>query len=353
MAGKTPLQRPILNNKVNFPVCLAPMVGLSHVALRTVVREYLPEGALTIWPTEMLNSRKLPHQNLGETLQTYRDGDEKFLVPQILGNKEEEIARSVQKLEAWGVDGVDINMGCPVKKALRHNYGVALMGDSKYAADVVKMTTNSTKLPVSVKLRAGVQSDMAYLLNFCKGIEEAGASWITLHPRTAAQKRRGVADWSQIQKVRKCLNIPVVGNGDIQTADDVERMFQETGCDMVMVGRAMTARPWLLWQLGEHWGWPPPVGRPGESAPRSPEQEGFEFGHVQVRFLEELERHFPVEKGLRMFRFFLSNCHSWLDFGHAYSKGLQTAVTYEDARTRVADFFKKPRRLMQKTSLRY
>lgn len=347
------LKRPVLNGNVTFPVCLAPMVGLTHVALRTVVREYLPAGAKTIWPTEMLNSRKLPHQKLGETPQTCRDGKEEYLVPQILGNEEEEIFQSLKRMEEWGIDGVDINMGCPVKKALRHNYGVALMGDAVYASEVVRMTTRSTDLPVSVKLRAGVQNDMSYLLDFCKGLEEAGASWITLHPRTASQKRRGVADWSQISKVRDALNIAVIGNGDIQTAADAQKMFSETGCDMVMVGRALTARPWMLWQLGEQWGWPPPEGRKGEEAPNTAEAEGAEFGRVQVRFLEELERHFPVEKGLRMFRFFLTNCHQWLDFGHAYSKGLQTADSYEEARTRVRAFFEKPRRLMQKTTLRY
>src|SRR6185295_12088806 len=131
--------------------------------------------AFTIWPTEMLNSRKLPHQNLGETPETLRSSDEEGLVPQILGNDEPSIRESAVALEKWGAEGVDINMGCPVKKALRHNYGVALMGDMKYAAEVVGMAKRSTTLPVSVKLRSGMSHDRQYLKDFVLGLQENGA----------------------------------------------------------------------------------------------------------------------------------------------------------------------------------
>src|SRR5665213_1694659 len=198
-SGANYLQRPLLGGKVNFPVCLAPMVGLSHVALRLMVKRYLPEGAITPWPTEMLSSWKLPREILGETVETFRDADEYPLVPQILGNEEGPIAESVRRLVDWGAAGIDINMGCPVKKALRHNYGVALMGDPEYASEVVRMTVRNSKVPVSVKLRAGIQKDMEFLLRFTKGLEDAGAAWITLHPRVGEQKRRGAADWSQIR----------------------------------------------------------------------------------------------------------------------------------------------------------
>src|SRR3954466_9522367 len=163
-------------NKVNFPVCLAPMVGLSHVHLRALVKSYLPSDAHTIWPTEMLNSRKLPIEDLAVTAETRRSPDESGLNPQILANEEEPIRKSVAKLEEWGAEAIDINMGCPVKKALSHNYGVALMGDAQYAKEVVRMTVKNTKLPVSVKLRAGHQNDLQYLISFVKGLEEEGAS---------------------------------------------------------------------------------------------------------------------------------------------------------------------------------
>ena len=187
---------------MNFPVCLAPMVGLSHVALRLLVRKYTPEGVCTPWPTEMLSSWRLPKEDLATTDETLK-ADEFPLVPQILGNEEEPIAQSVRKLMDWGAAAIDINMGCPVSKALRHNYGVALMGDAQYAAEVVRVTVKNSRVPVSVKLRAGLQKDEEFLVRFVRGLQDAGCAWITLHPRLGEQKRRGSADWSQIGRVRE------------------------------------------------------------------------------------------------------------------------------------------------------
>lgn len=307
----------ILDGKVNFPLCLAPMVGLSHVCLRMILREYLPEGAFTIWPTEMLNSRRIPHEVLGATPETMKAADEDGLVPQLLGNDEEAIHKSIQALELWGAIGIDINMGCPVAKALRHNYGVSLMGDVGYAADVVRFARKASALPVSVKLRAGLQGDPIYLRDFTQALQGAGASWITLHPRTAEQKRRGSADWSQIKTIRGNLKIPVIGNGDIQTSADVFQMLNETDCDAVMAGRALAARPWMLWQLGEELGFPPPKGKSG-SAPRSPVEEGQEYGRMLLRWLELAESYFQEEASiLRRFRFFVRTTAVWLPFGQS------------------------------------
>lgn len=353
MLEKNALKRPILQNLINFPVCLAPMVGLSHVALRDLVREYMPKGACSFWPTEMLSSRRLPHERVGETLETLRSPQDDFIVPQILGNDREEIKRSVDRLERWGIVGLDINMGCPVKKALRHNYGVALMGDPEYAARVVEMAVSATAYPVSVKLRAGLQGDFSFLKNFVLGLQEAGAQWVTLHPRTAEQKRRGRADWDQIRRLRSEINMPVIGNGDVQTAEDAHSLFEQTGCDMVMVGRALTARPWLMWQLGESWGWGPPEGRQGELAPRSREEEGLEFGRAQLRFLEILESYYPEKQGVRRFRFFLKNSHQWLEFGHSYWAALQKSSNYSSLKKSLQAFFEVPKRMSSKTQLRY
>lgn len=320
-------RRPILDGRVNFPVCLAPMVGLTHVALRLVVRSYLPAGAFTIWPTEMLNSRRIPGENLHKTPEAMRSPLEVGLVPQILGNDETFIAPSVHKLIEWGAEGIDINMGCPVQKALKHNYGVALMGDAKYAAQVVDITKRNSSVPVSVKLRAGTQSDFGYLAEFVKGLRDAGASWITLHPRTAAQKRRGVADWDQIKRLRDLVDFPIVGNGDIQTADDVLEMLNETGCDLTMAGRALAARPWMMWQVGEKLGWPKPLNceelglgvleNGQRRAPQTPLEEGQEYGKSLFALLREMKGYFNEGLCLRKFRFHVRTTGVWLVFGHS------------------------------------
>lgn len=344
-----------MNREVNFPFFLAPMVGLSHVGLRMLVRRYLPQGAITLWPTEMLNSRRLPHQRLGETPETLKADEEDYLLPQILGNEEGPIALSVQKLEEWGAKAIDINMGCPVKKALKHNYGVALMGDTEYAAEVVRMTVAHSRLPVSVKLRAGHQSDQEFLRRFVLGVEKAGAAWICLHPRFAAQKRRGKADWSQIKYVKEILEIPVIGNGDVQIAEDALRMMEETGCDGVMIGRALTARPWIFWQLGRHLGFANPPGLMGDP-PQTPEEEAQAYGESLRYYLKLLKRFFPSEElGLRKLRFHLTVSHVWLNYGHQLAAGVSALKTYDEIDEFLVRFFQSANdlRFSIHTDLRY
>ncbi|MCP4911666.1 MAG: tRNA-dihydrouridine synthase family protein [Oligoflexia bacterium] len=334
-------KRPLFDGQINFPIMLAPMVGLSHIGLRLLVRSYLPANARTIWPTEMLSSRRLPAQNVGETPETFRHESEDFLVPQILGNEEKYIRPSIERLKDWGARGIDINMGCPVRKALKHNYGVSLMGDPKYAAEVVDMARRSSDLPVSVKLRSGHQNDFQFLLNFVNGLVEGGASWVCLHPRTAEMKRKGKADWNQIKMLREAIDIPVIGNGDIQIYQDALRMFEETGCDGVMIGRALTSRPWILWQIGEKLGFEPPEGCEGK-APETKEEEASEYGRSLIYLTNVLEEYFEYKDGLRRFNFHLRVSHPWLNFGHALDKRLNRGKNFQEKREIISEFFAKP-----------
>ena len=340
---------PFLNGKINFPLCLAPMVGLSHVSLRKIVREYLPPDAKTLWPTEMLNSRRLPSEDLALVPESFRDDAESELVPQILGNDEKYIAPSVRKLVDWGAEAIDINMGCPVQKALRHNYGVSLMGDVQYASSVASMTVKNSTVPVSVKLRAGAQNDLDFLRKFVKSLEDVGVSWVTLHPRTAEQKRRGQADWSQINFLKNNVSIPVIGNGDIQTSSDVLEMLSSTGCDSVMAGRALAARPWMMWQLAEDLGWE--TGR-SERAPRTQEEEGAEYGKVLNRLLENLLELHNEDLALRKFRFHVRTTSVWLLFGHDLYSKVMSQRTGATTKLAVQDFFDKPQAMSEKTELR-
>jgi tRNA-dihydrouridine synthase len=364
---KHEITRPILRGAVNFPLMLAPMVGLSHVSLRTAIRQYLPVGAVTPWPTEMLNSRRLPIERFDLVPEVLRCETESHLVPQILGNEEEPIRKSVIRLEQeWGASGIDINMGCPVKKALSHNYGVSLMGDSDYAAEVVRMTARHTKLPISVKLRAGKgESGLEFLLKFSKGLVEAGAESLTLHPRSAEQKRRGKADWDQIRILREEVRVAIIGNGDVQTSADAWRMLKETKCDAVMVGRALTARPWMLWQIGEDLGFQAPVGREGEKAPRTSEEEGLEFARFAINVLDRLAMYHPAKEKahwseallIRKYRFFLKNAGPWLYFGHELEARASRATSLDHLKETVNDFFFGPHATVQpmseRTDLRY
>ncbi len=340
-----------LPKEVNFPLTLAPMVGLSHCAFRQVLREYLPQGAQTLWPSEMLNSRRIPDEKLHTIPEAMLMGDESFWIPQILANEENKIQKSVIKLFENGAQWIDINMGCPVRKALKHNYGVSLMGDADYAARVVEMTVRCTQGPVSVKLRGVEQENKDQWKVFVKGLESAGAHWLCLHPRTASQKRRGYADWNQIQELTQIVSIPVIGNGDIQTKEDVVSMLTDTQCDMVMVGRALTARPWLLWQVGELLGFPPPEGRSGK-APATPEEEGAEYGRSLIRLFELMEEKFSERLALRKFNFHVKTSSVWLPFGHSLYAKVTGAKTGLEIKKVLESFFQSPQSMSQKTFLR-
>ncbi len=330
---------------INFPFTLAPMVGLSHVALRSVVQDYMPAGAITYWPTEMLNSRRLPNQIVGETPETLRTDRDNYLVPQILGNDLKFIAPSLEKLKDIQVAGIDINMGCPVSRALKHNYGVALMGEPEYAWRIVRETKSCCDIPVTVKLRAGLdhladaKEQERHFDHFTDGLMKAGADLLCLHPRMASQKRKGNADWTQISRLKKRASIPIIGNGDVQVWEDALSMLEQTGCDGVMIGRALTSRPWMMWQLGEELGFPAPVGREGERAPRTPEEEARELGVALKKFVLYCFEFFDETFANKKIKFYLRVAHPWLNFGHSLCKKLGKCRTAQEYSENIDLFF--------------
>ena len=337
---------------VDFPFFLAPMVGLSHVALRTTIRSYMPSGAKNLLFTEMLSSRRLPTERIGDRPETATDPRETNLVPQLLGNEERFIRGSLKKLEAMRPMAVDINMGCPVTRALKHNWGVALMGDPAYAREVIETTVRFSPWPVSVKLRTGLKDDIEYLLDFCQMVEDAGASWITLHPRTAADHRRGTANWDHIARVRDTVKVPVIGNGDVQTAEDALALLRQTGCDGVMIGRAAVARPWIFWQLGEALGLPDPPACAGERAPRDGYEEGAEFLRAFERFVDVAEPRFLPRDARKRVNFFVHWGARWLDFGHELWRRISGAADLPECRERARSFFARAQRMTSRTVLR-
>jgi tRNA-dihydrouridine synthase B len=336
---------------VNFPILFAPMAGLSHVAFRQLARSYLPRGARSLLFTEMLSTRLLPLEDVGRTPQTRISAEEDDLIPQLLGNDPSLIERSVEKLKSIDPAGLDINMGCPVSKVLKHNWGVGLMGDIRYAEQVVRSARRATDLPLSVKMRTGLSDDPVYLVEFVQMLEEVGANWVTLHPRIQAQYRRGRANWEYIARVRESVRIPVVGNGDVQEHDDVLRMQRETGCDGVMVARAATARPWIFWQVGEALGWPPPEGREGERAPRTPEEEGLEYRRALSYFCDRLEFHFADAEQMPRLKLFLTWGNKWVFFGHYLWKQVNRCSDLPSARVAINHFFSSPTRLLPRTNI--
>lgn len=343
--------RPFLDELSPHPVMLAPMVGLTHYAVRSGIQQFLPTGAKVLWPTEMLNSRRVPSQHVNDTPEVNFMDHEYGLCPQLLANEEEFIRMSVPRLEKWGAQAIDINMGCPVKKALKHNYGVALMGDPEYAREVVRMTVQHATVPISVKLRAGFSETIDgkipeaqsydYLFHFIDGLFESGASWITLHPRTAEQKRKGVANWDLIKRLKSDFksegkNCPIIGNGDVECFEDIKAMQDASDCDRVMMGRIMTAKPWLI---------------RNEPEP-DPHTQGEWYGQFLLHTLQKMKEHYVLKDGIRRMKFLLVWGKSYVEYGEWLQGRMQAATDYEQMEAALIKFFSQKQKIIKRTALR-
>jgi tRNA-dihydrouridine synthase B len=346
-----PMADSLKNLGISFPFLVAPMVGISHVAFRELVRSYLPQGVEPLLFTEMLSSRRLPSERLDNAESLYIATGETRFIPQLLGNEEQFIAPSIRKLMPLSPWGFDINMGCPKSHALQHNWGVRLLGDKNYAGEVVRMTKRHSPVPVSVKLRAGLDDtiDMDYLYRFTETLEEAGADWLTIHCRTKSQGHRGVADWGVVGKIAARRSIPVVLNGDIQTAEDACQAFTENGVSGVMVARAATARPWILWQIAHRLRF----GDLASVPPITPEEEGAEYFRACFKFSHLLEKYFGETKpALKRMEFFVALGSRWLPFGHELWRLVKRSQSLAEARSVVSDYGEKyPQRMSLRVNL--
>jgi tRNA-dihydrouridine synthase B len=329
------------------------MVGLSHVSFRRLVRSYTPSSARALLFTEMLSTRKIPNERLETTNELKTAPGETHFVPQLLGNEEKYIAPSVAKLLTLNPFGFDINMGCPVAHTLKHNWGVRLMGDTAYAAEVVRICKRASPLPVSVKLRGGngEVEDLDFLLKFTEALESAGVDWLTVHPRPRAQRHKGDANWELVQAVRRARSVPVVGNGNVQNADDALATYEAFESDGVMIARAATARPWILWQIARRLGlFEAPPGREGQRCPETPEEEGREYVQACLKHLEFMQEDFPCEVDiLDKFRFFAATGARWFQFGHSFWKMTTKAKSVAQLRDGIVDFGERCENPMEKT----
>lgn len=228
-------------------VCLAPMAGVCNSAFRRIVKEM---GAGLVF-AEMVSDKAIMYDSEKTKNMLYMTEYERPIAQQIFGSDKESFVIAAKKVyELMKPDIIDINMGCPVPKvALRAQAGSALLKDPEKIKEIVSAVVNAVPCPVTVKIRSGWDSKSINAVSVAKIIEEAGASAITVHPRTRAQGYEGKADWSIIKEVKDNVNIPVIGNGDIKSVDDAIRMFEETNCDAIMIGRASLGNPYIFKQI--------------------------------------------------------------------------------------------------------
>ncbi|HEX6967550.1 MAG TPA: tRNA dihydrouridine synthase DusB [Micromonosporaceae bacterium] len=231
------------------PVVLAPMAGITNVAFRRLCREQ--GGGLYV--CEMVTTRALVERNPKTLRMVTFAGDERPRSLQLYGVDPGTTAAAVRMVVEEGLaDHIDLNFGCPVPKVTRRGGGAALPWRRRLFARIVRAAVAAAApagVPVTVKMRKGIDDDHLTYLEAGRIAQDAGVAAVALHGRTAAQRYSGSADWDAIAELKRALDIPVLGNGDIWEADDALRMLAHTGADGVVVGRGCLGRPWLFADL--------------------------------------------------------------------------------------------------------
>lgn len=221
---------------------LAPMAGVTNAPFRLVTRE-CGAGLLT---SEEIDARALVYGNLRTEILARYLAEEHPIAFQLLGADPDVLAEAARRLEASGVDAIDLNMGCPVPKVVAKGHGAALMRDALQAAVVFRTLRKAVEVPVTIKIRAGWDEHTVNAPEIARIAEDEGLDGITVHPRTRCQYYTGRAPWEIIASVVAAVTIPVVGNGDVRSRLDAEAMIRATGCAAVMIGRGALGAPWIF-----------------------------------------------------------------------------------------------------------
>ncbi|MCI2256879.1 tRNA dihydrouridine synthase DusB [Domibacillus sp. PGB-M46] len=226
-------------------VVLAPMAGVCNSAFRLTVKEF---GAGMVC-AEMVSDKGIILQNAKTMNMLYIDERENPLSLQIFGGEKETLVQAASFVDKnTNADIIDINMGCPVPKITKCDAGAKWLLDPDKIYEMVSAVVDAVDKPVTVKMRMGWDEDHIYAVENARAVERAGGQAVALHGRTRVQMYEGHANWDIIKEVKQAINIPLIGNGDVQTPQDAKRMLEETGCDGVMIGRAALGNPWMIYQ---------------------------------------------------------------------------------------------------------
>jgi len=248
----------IRNILVAPPLVAAPMAGISDQANRRLAHEF--GAALVV--SEMVSCKGIIYDQ-AKTWQLLATERDEPLVVQLFGSDAGEVAEAAAHVaEKVQPLAIDINMGCPTPKIVKSGDGAALLLNPKLAGDIVRRTVAAVKIPVTVKTRKAWDANSPSCLSLVHEVVEAGVAAVTIHGRTRDQFYSGKADWSIIREVKEVSGVPVIGNGDITSASEAERMLRVTGCDAVMVGRAAIGNPWLYRDIARSWQGLPPLAAP-------------------------------------------------------------------------------------------
>ncbi len=229
--------------KLINPIISAPMAGVSDLPYRLIMKRH---GAALVF-TEMISANGLFYNGQATRELLNSRFEEHPLGVQLFGDTPERLAEAVKQVENCG-DLIDLNLGCPVNKVIRSGAGSALLREPVKVARILSAVRRATSRPLTIKFRSGWDSDSINFLEIARIAAAEGVDAVTLHPRTRAQMFGGQADWQHIKTLKEKLSVPVIGSGDLFSAECIKTMFEETGCDAVMVGRGGYGNPWIVTQ---------------------------------------------------------------------------------------------------------
>jgi tRNA-dihydrouridine synthase B len=299
--------------RIDSPVILAPMTGVTDLPFRRAVKRY--GAGLTV--TEMIASQAMIRETRQSLQKAAWDPVEEPVSMQLAGCTPGEMAEAAKLNEDRGAAIIDINMGCPVRKVVNGDAGSALMRDLKLAAGIVNSTVKAVKVPVTLKMRMGWDHASLNAPELARIAVDLGVQMITVHGRTRCQMYKGEADWAFVRKVKDAVPVPVIVNGDICSIDDVEAALALSGADGVMIGRGAYGRPWLL-ARAMHW------LRTGERLPDPGLDEQFAVIIEQYRAMLDL---YGTEVGVNCARKHIG----W------YTRGLHGSAEFRNAFNQQAD----------------